>query len=313
MTSRARARQAGLVRAAAMILAAGLGSRLRPLSDELAKPLVPVGDEPLLARVARRFASAGAERAVVNLYHRPDDFERRAAWPLPLVFSPERELLGTAGGIARARTHFGGRDVIVWNGDIEAEVDLAALERRLVEWGAAAALAVRLGPAGTGAVGIGASGNVVRLRDARRGGEGDNGEAFGATFVGVSALGAPLVASLPERGCLVGDALMPLLIAGATIAALVYEGPFFDVGSPEGYLDANLAWLDRRGGGSFVGPGASVASGVELARCVLGAGAVVEGEGELRACVLWPGARVRAPLEHAIVSAGGLRLRARGA
>ncbi|HEU4532766.1 MAG TPA: sugar phosphate nucleotidyltransferase, partial [Polyangiaceae bacterium] len=232
-----------------MILAAGLGSRLRPLSDELAKPLVPVGDGPLLARVAGRFAAAGAERAVVNVYHRPADFERAAPWPLPLVFSPERELLGTAGGIARARPHFGGRDVLVWNGDIEAEVDLAALERRLAESGAAAALAVRLGPAGTGAVGVGEGGRVVRLRDARRG-----DEAFGATFVGVSALGAPLVAALPERGCLVGDALMPLLAAGGHVAALVYEGPFFDVGSPDGYLGANLAWLDRRGEGSFVGP-----------------------------------------------------------
>jgi mannose-1-phosphate guanylyltransferase len=294
------------VRAAAMILAAGLGTRLRPLSDELAKPLVPVGDRPLLARVARRLADAGAERAVVNVYHRPEDFAGAAPWPLPLVFSPERELLGTAGGIARARAHFGGRDVVVCNGDIEAEVDLAALARLLAESGAIAALALRAAPQGEGAVGVGEGGRVVRLRGFRHG-----DEIAGGTYVGIAALGAGLVGALPERGCLVGDALGPLLERGAPVVALRYEGPFYDVGSAEGYLGANLAWLERRGGGSFVGPGAQIAPGVRLERCVVGAGAVVEGEGELVECVLWPGARVRAPLARTAVSAGGLRLSAR--
>ncbi len=289
-----------------MILAAGLGTRLRPLSDERAKPLVPVGDEPLLARIARRLAAAGAGGAVVNVYHRPGDFEGAGPWPLPLVFSTERELLGTAGGIARARAHFGGRDLVVCNGDIEAEVDLAALERLLADSGARAALAVRPGPRGSGAVGVGEGGRIVRLRDVRRG-----AEAFGGTYVGVAALGAPLVASLPERGCLVGDALAPLLAAGAPLVALAYEGPFYDVGTPEGYLGANLAWLERRGGGAYVGPGASVAPGVRLERCVVGAGARVGGEGDLRECVLWPGASARAPLARAAVGAAGGVVRAR--
>ncbi|HEU4405042.1 MAG TPA: NDP-sugar synthase [Polyangiaceae bacterium] len=293
------------VRAAAMILAAGLGTRLRPLSDELAKPLVPVGDEPLLARVARRLAAAGAERAVVNVFHRPADFEGRGPWPLPLAFSYERDLLGTAGGIARAREHFGGRDVVVCNGDIEAEVELAALEGRLASAGASAVLAVRPGLPGGGAVGVGEGGRVVRLRGFRRG-----DERWGGTYVGVAALSAALVASLPERGCLVGDALGPLVAAGGVVLALPYEGPFYDVGSAEGYLGANLAWLERRGPGSFVGRGARVSPEVRLERCVVGEGALVEGRGELRECVLWPGARASAPLERSVVSAEGRLLSA---
>lgn len=286
-----------------MILAAGLGSRLRPLSDELAKPLVPVGDEPLLARVARRLAEAGADRAVANVFHRPGDFEGRGLWPLPLAFSFERELLGTAGGIARARGHFGGRDVVLCNGDIEAEVDLTALEGLLASSGASAVLAIRPGPAGGGAVGLGEGGRVVRLRTLGRG-----EERSGGTYLGIAALSASLVASLPERGCLVGDVLGPMIAAGATVLSLPYEGPFYDVGSIDGYLGANLAWLARRGAGSFVGAGARVSPDVRLERCVIGEGAVVEGQGELRECVLWPGARANAPLERTVVSTGGLTL-----
>src|SRR5277367_6976775 len=105
-----------------MILAAGRGTRLRPLTDELPKPLLPVGDRPAMAHVAARLAAAGIREAVLNTHHLAAEFtpERLAALPLALRVIHEPEILGTAGGLANAAALLGDGDVVVWNGDILA-------------------------------------------------------------------------------------------------------------------------------------------------------------------------------------------------
>jgi mannose-1-phosphate guanylyltransferase len=111
---------------AAMILCAGLGTRLRPLTNWLAKPMVPVGDRPAVAHIADHLRASGIDRVVVNVHHRAEDL---LAWARPnaIGVSEEIELLGTAGGIARAKDRLGEGDVLVWNGDILMKPDLAAL------------------------------------------------------------------------------------------------------------------------------------------------------------------------------------------
>src|SRR5512141_1768551 len=94
---------------AAMVLCAGLGTRLRPLTEERAKPMVPIGDRPALAHVIARVRLALASRVVVNVHHRPEDV-RAWAEPENIAVSHERELLGTAGGVARAGVLLGEGD-----------------------------------------------------------------------------------------------------------------------------------------------------------------------------------------------------------
>src|ERR1700722_5417639 len=102
-----------------MILAAGLGTRLRPLTDELPKPLLPVGDVPAVAQVAAVLRDAGFREAVINVHHLAAAFPPAilAAMPLVLRVSLEPEVLGTAGGVANAGALLGDGDVVVWNGD----------------------------------------------------------------------------------------------------------------------------------------------------------------------------------------------------
>src|SRR3954451_22898302 len=83
---------------AAMILCAGLGTRLRPLTEWLAKPMVPIGDAPALGHIARRLRASGIGRLVVNVHHRPADL-RSWAEREGIGVSDERDLLGTAGGL----------------------------------------------------------------------------------------------------------------------------------------------------------------------------------------------------------------------
>jgi len=282
---------------AAMILCAGLGTRLRPLSDWRAKPLVPVGDEPALAHVLERVRAAGAPRICVNAHHRAEDV--RAFLPPDVALSHEIDLLGTAGGVANAARLIGDGDVLVWNGDILADVDPRALAAAHRGGGHAATLVVR--PcAGEGNVGIDALGRVVRLRrETVRA-----GEVRGAEFLGIHQIGARLRPSIPARGDLVGDVYLPAMRAGATLGALDYDAPWWDIGTLASYLAANVAWLG--GEDAWVARDARVARGVELHASVVGEGAIVEGQGALERCVVWPGARARAPLADAVVAKEGV-------
>jgi mannose-1-phosphate guanylyltransferase len=280
-----------------MVLAAGFGTRLRPLTDTCAKALMPVGDRPVLTHVLDQLASVGIRRIAVNAHHRADDVRallRRRGDGVEM--SEEKELLGTAGGLARAAAILGEGDVLVWNADVLAEIDLRKLVDSRSTAHAEATLVIQKQPRGQGPVGIDEQGRIVRLRAQRSG-----PEVWGGEFVGISVVGAALRARLPERGCLVGDVWIQALRAGATLRAFLSEAPWRDIGTLESYLSANLAWLDARQLRHWTGPGARVPADVQLDQSIVGAGASAVGSGRLARCVLWPGARASAPLAAAIV------------
>ena len=104
----------------AMVLAAGLGKRMRPLTDTLPKPLVPVAGRTLIDRVLDRMDDAGIERVVVNLHHFRPTLEahlRQRARPR-LQFKPEIELLETGGGVKNALGELGLAPFLVANADV---------------------------------------------------------------------------------------------------------------------------------------------------------------------------------------------------
>jgi mannose-1-phosphate guanylyltransferase len=282
-----------------MVLAAGLGSRLRPLTDVLPKPLVPVGDRPALAHVLERLTGAGLARVVVNAHHGREKLKAFLD-ARGVVMSAEPELLGTAGGVAHAAPLLGAGDVVVWNADILAPIDVRALIA--AHNGAphrAATLVVQPGERGSGSVGLDADGRVVRLRA-----ESIGNETRGGEFVGVHVLGPQLRSGLPARGCLVGDVYIPAMKSGATLQAFEWDAPFFDIGTVARYLEANLDWLTSRGLASWVDRGAVLAPGVTLEGALVGEAATVLGGGALERCVVWPGASAEAPLVDAVVAPG---------
>lgn len=286
----------------ALVLAAGFGTRLRPLTEELPKPLVWIGDRPLVAHIVERLAAGGIRAAALNAHHRAADFSGGAltALPIPVEVLHEAEILGTAGGLANAAGALGAGDAVVWNGDILIDLEVAALLAAHRAGGAAATLAVAPRAVGEGTVGVGAAGQVVRLRGERFG-----EEAAGGDFVGVQVVGDALRRRLPVRGCLVGDGHLPWLREGGALATFQAPAAWDDVGTVAAYLRANVRWLERSGRRAHVGAGAVVGVGVEVVGSVIGAGARVGGAGVLRGCVIWPGARAEAPLEGAVVTTAG--------
>lgn len=292
-----------MTRPAVIVLSAGLGTRLAPLTDELPKPLFWLGDRPVLDGILATLARLGFERAVVNTHHLASALDERwvEAQPLEVVLRHEREILGTGGALVNAASALGEGDVFVWNGDIVAEPDLTSLLRAHDGFAARGAVATLvtgpLRPTGEGTLGLDADGAVVRLRAFRRG-----DEVASADYAGMSVVRPRLRAALAMPGCLFGEGLVPALERGDTAMAVPLLPVFRDIGTPEGYLDANLAWLDARGLESVVAPDALVAPAVRLSRAVVARGARVEGAGELREVVVWPGATAHAPLARAVVT-----------
>lgn len=276
-----------------MVLCAGFGTRLRPLTLERPKPLVPIGDAPLLVHVQRQLAAAGLEgELVVNAHHLYGEFMSLIeGLGLELKVVREPEIRGTGGGVAGARALFESTPVLVWNGDILAQPDVAQLLKPPCEL----RLAVAPRAVHEGTVGVDRSGRVVRLR-----GEVFGEETRGGDYVGVLALGAEALSRLPDEGCLIGDLCLPWLRAGRVIETLNHPQSWTDLGTPDTYLNANLGWLEQRGLEHWVGSGAARSPAVRLERSLVGAGSQVEGAGSFDQCVVWPGARAMAPATRTI-------------
>ena len=281
-----------------MFLCAGLGARLRPLTLELPKPLVPVGDRPILAHLVDYVRKSRGVPKVINTHHRPEAFESFIKNEGEgLILSYEPELLGTAGGLAAVRHHLGSVPVVVWNGDIFAQPNLSVLVSAC--FGVAASLAVVERPVGEGTCGFDSEGRIVRLRGERFG-----IEQTGADYMGVFALDSAQLVNVPLRGCIVGDYILPRLRAGDIVRGVTGHGEFSDVGTPSAYLRENLRWLGEhvKNSQNFVHPDAVVAKTVDLVKCVVGAGAKITGSGRLERVVVWPYASVVVPISDAIVT-----------
>jgi len=284
----------------AMVLCAGFGTRLRPLTDELPKPLMPIGDRSALAHVLRSVARAGLRRAVVNAHYLASAFSLDGLAPIDATLSYERDVLGTAGGLAHAAPLLGDDDVLVWNGDIHApDLDAASLLAAHAASNAPWTWLVAPRAKGEGTVGLDEAGRVVRLRG-RHFGE----EASGGDFLGISVISPELRRELPKQGCLVGDLALPHLEKGGTIATFAFAGAFHDIGSPTALLEANLDWLKRHGRRYHRAESTHVEGGVLLDETVVSEGARVAGQGRLHRVVVLPGAKVEAPLASAIVGRG---------
>lgn len=280
-----------------MFLCAGLGTRLRPLTEALPKPMVPLGDRPVLGQLMQRLARAGGTPRAVNVHYRPEAVVHYLEGQHPTVHvSLESELLGTAGGVRAAVGSFAREPLVVWNSDIVTQPDLLALVRGLEQ--SPLALLVEPEPAGTGNVGVDEKGRIVRLRCSSVA-----KETRGGNYVGILAMRPDCFAHLPTKGCLVGDVAIPLMDSYEGIMAIPHLARWSDIGTLQTYHEVNLRWLvEEAGARAWCAPTADVDRSVDVDCSIVGAGARVTGEGRLEQVVVWPGAHCSAPLRNAIVT-----------
>ncbi|MEV4387955.1 sugar phosphate nucleotidyltransferase [Micromonospora sp. NPDC049580] len=254
----------------AVVLAAGEGTRLRPLTARVPKALCPVGNVALLDRALARLAGlglSGPARVAVNACYLADQVVAHVGDRAHLSVEPG-DPLGTAGGVANLRDWIGGRPVLVGNAD--------------------AYLADPATPPGPDVAALldGWDGESVRLLGQPAADPRAPGTFAGHCFTGFSLLPWRLVRDLPVVfSDLVRAVWRPAEAAGA-LEVVPYPGTFYDTGTPADYLAANL---HAASGDVLVDPAATVTG--RCVESVVGAGARVDGD--VRRTVVWPGALVR--------------------
>ena len=325
----------------AMLLCAGLGSRLGALSDERPKPMLPVCGMPILRYGIAQLVGHGIADIVINVHHRGDVIERELgdgrAFGARISYSYEDVLLGTGGGLKHALPLLSpdGRDepFISMNGKLIFDLDFTALRQAFttaltvskdllgmmvvrqvsdaVAWGA---VDVRMS-------GPGGSSRIVNIL-----GEGEH------MFCGVHITRPTVVSRLPDGdACMIRQGYLPWLRAGASLAAFEHaRGYFAEHSTAERYLASNF---DLLGGTELsyspgellgvastarvhktahiiapvrIGAGAVIEAGTTIGPgTVIGAGATVDANVRVARSVVWDGARVSTNADHCIITPNG--------
>ena len=285
----------------AFILAAGLGTRLRPLTDILPKPLVPVFHRPLVTYAMDALIAAGVGTIAMNTHHLPGAFsETFGTDPSyrdhPLRFFHEPLLLDTGGGIRNARAALDRSTFFLYNGDILADLPLTEALEKHRSSGALATLLLRP-PAGGGAANVRfdeGTGGVFDLR-----GHLGSQEGIECVYSGVALFEPGIFDWIPSEGPYsIIDALLEAMRAGKKVGGVLSShGHWSDLGTPSSYLEAHRLLSDpnghnfapRHGHLPSIHPEAHLESGVTLdGMAVVGPRSVVGSGSHLEETILWP-------------------------
>jgi mannose-1-phosphate guanylyltransferase len=262
----------------ALVLAAGLGTRLRPLSLVRAKAALPVAGVPLAARILRWLAASGVSEAVLNLHHRPETIAREigdgGGTGLRVRYSWEQPLLGSAGGPHKALPILDTDRFLVINGDTLTDVPLAAVSEAHERSGALITMALIPNPRPEYYGGVIVRDDVVC---------GFTNSAPNFHFIGVQVVEAAVFADVPDdRPSSSVGTLYPSLMKARpdAIRAFVCDASFDDIGTPSDYLDTSLRVAEHehaagrlRGADCTIHPGAHVTRSVLWDRVDVGDGA----------------------------------------
>lgn len=297
---------------AAIVLAAGLGTRLAPLSQVRAKAALPVAGEVLIRRQLRWLAAAGVRRAVVNLHHLPATITARVGHGddlgVEVRYSWEPVVLGSAGGPRRAFDVLDAERAFIVNGDMITDVDLGALaqdhdhHRPLVTMAGIAALP------GYNALVVGADGALAGVERAGTTVASASTDRPRVHFIGVQVAERRAFAAVdPHRPSETLKGHYPRLLAATPAAVRVWTSAasYHDIGAPADYL-ATVTTLARAEGHPLdQGAGARIAPGADVRDSVLWDDVVVETGATVHGCVLADGVRV--PGDARLVRAAVIR------
>jgi mannose-1-phosphate guanylyltransferase len=283
----------------AFVLAAGLGKRLRPLTEDLPKPIIPIFQKPLVTFALDHLINVGIERFVVNTHKQAELFENffcdRAYESHSVTLVHEPDLLETGGGIKNAEQYLGSDPFLTYSGDILTDINLQPLIDEHFHSGNHVTLALR----NTNLA------SDVALRDRRvvdianrHGTKGD------VDFANVAVWNSNVFQQIPPRQKI---SFIPILAdwigKGAKIGGLVMnDGKWFNIGSRAEYLDVHRTilrehwaphymkvreWPERVAKSAIVDPSAQLRGcSVIGENCQVGAGAILEDT------ILWPGAQI---------------------
>ncbi len=325
----------------AMVLAAGFGERMRPLTESRAKPSLPLLNRPLIAHTLEYLRRHGVTEAVINLHHQPESIRGAVGdgsrLGIKVSYSEEPGILGTAGGLKKAEDPFrGGGTFLMINSDFVTDCDLGAALKKHRETGALVTM-VLTSPrqdAAYGVVEVDDRDRVLRIAGRPTGVSGERTGRY--NFIGLHIIEPEVLDAIPAGGRseINRDIYPRLLEDGKPIRAFIHPGFWREFGTPQLYIDGSIALLGQGvdpplnnlraaegiyldgvstpedtvleppillGRGTTVGRRCSLVGGVIIGRQVR----IGNGCG-LRSTIVWDGARIGddAKLADCIVTSG---------
>jgi len=277
----------------AFLLGAGLGTRLKPLTDALPKPLIPFANRPLITHVMDHCIAAGITDFAINTHHLADAWE--TAFPdatyrgASLTFFHEPVLLETGGGIKNIEKWINGDPILVYNGDIITDLPIERL------------ITGHMGSNNTATLAVQAHGPALHLAlDGRRITD-IHGKVTGLPgthqFTGIYCIDPEILDLIPtEEKISVIPAFLELIKRGELGAYHVKDNPrWLDLGTREAYLEASFdlnpevhptAQIEGTVTGSWVGPQCRIEEGAVVENSILWPGTSVSGNAQLKNCIV---------------------------
>lgn len=286
----------------ALVLTAGLGTRLRPLTDVRAKPAMPVAGEPMIRRIISWLAGHGVTDLVLNLHHRPETLTAvvgdGADLSVRVRYSWEPRILGSGGGPRHALPLVAADRFLVVNGDTIADVDLTTLVDAHNASGAIVTLALVPNREFEryGGVVLDAAGRITGFVKRGPSAEGSY------HYVGVQVVHASAFDAVPpgEAARSIGGVYDTLMHERpGSVRGFVSDAEFWDVGTVEDYWRTSIAWASRSNMADLgVGRRCHVDRSALIARSILWDDVQVGAEAVIEDCILTDGVRVEAGAVH---------------
>lgn len=293
----------------AFVLGAGLGTRLKRLTESRPKPLAPLANRPLITRAFEHLArEAGVEQIIVNTHHLAEQYgrffpskeyryETAGVAPIQLTFRHEAELLETGGGIRNIAELLEEDDLIVYNGDICTTLPLQPAIEEHLSSGREVTLILRshggplhLAVENEGSRGRHPTGRVADIRGLHAGLPGTH------LFTGIYLLKRRFVHRLPSGKGSIIPTFLDTLRQGEEIGTItINDGLWLDLGTREQYLAAHRVLAETEGGAPWLHPSAQIApDAVITGASAVGAGSRIHAGATLHDTIVWENAEVAA-------------------
>jgi mannose-1-phosphate guanylyltransferase len=283
----------------AFILGAGMGTRLRPLTNVLPKPLVPIFHEPMVNYALRHCQAAGIDEFAINTHHIPqawhDAYPEAEFNGSPLHFFHEPLLLETGGGIRNIGSFIGDDPLLVYNGDILTDIDISQLIESHQASNNIATLALR-------SSGQNCNVNITRQASGCQVSDMRNilGNAPGThQFTGIYCIEPEILELIPEQQVTsIVPAFIKLIEQQQLGAVVLDKGDWFDIGNPDAYRAVHQHLRPQHN--DAIHPDAMIDKDahVDYDSCVIGPGARIQANARLSHSIVWPGATVCEGAQH---------------
>jgi mannose-1-phosphate guanylyltransferase len=274
----------------AFILGAGLGTRLRPLTDAFPKPLVPLFHKPLATWAVEACEAVGCKRFAINTHHLPEKWVGFSAGR-DVTFFHEPVLLETGGGLKNIEGWLDEGSLLIHNGDIFSSMDLKQLVDAHESSGDEVTLALR-SSGGEKRISFGEDQRVEDVRSEVRGLPGTH------VFTGIYCVKKSFLKRIPAGEIIaVIPAFQELVSEGGIGAVVMDEGDWMDLGDVESYLQAHQKLALQ----APIHPEAIIENGAVVENSVIGKGAHIRSGARVINSVVWPEADVSREVLHEVV------------